>query len=318
MAPLGNDDHTLHLPYATSLRMGDLGYQSNAQESLYVCYNNQNSYINTLCNAITSNHPAYSEIGLIDPSSGEHKQLNTSLLQIENEFYSAIRPKRTAKPGETALAALKNRGVEYIEVRCLDINPFAPFGITPEQVYFLDTFLLFCTLQDSPDCDKNGSAVILRNQKTVVSQGRDKHAMLKQANGDIISLHEWALNLTQDMRGVAELLDKANSSTNYQNSLEAQLAKVHQPELTPSAQVLQELIDNKQTFPEYTLQQSQEHHNTLTASTLSKSSQTRLESMTKQSTIDQKHLENESSESFDTFLKNYYAQYKHCEKSQKA
>ena len=39
------------------------------------------------------------------------------------------------KPSE----ALSRAGVEYIEVRCLDINPFEPLGISREQVHFLDT-----------------------------------------------------------------------------------------------------------------------------------------------------------------------------------
>ena len=133
---------SMHLPYATALRMGDLGYQSNAQKDLAVCYNNLDSYIETLHEAITQPHPAYAAIGVGEIS--HTRQLNTSLLQIENEFYSPIRPKRVANSGEIALGALRRGGIEYIEVRSVDVNPFLPLGIDAIQIRFLDAFLLYC------------------------------------------------------------------------------------------------------------------------------------------------------------------------------
>ncbi|MGB2002647.1 MAG: glutamate--cysteine ligase, partial [Porticoccaceae bacterium] len=150
LQPVGDDSHSLYTPYATSLRMGDLGYQSKAQSSLVVCYNDLDQYVRTLRSALEQPYPAYDEIGLKD-ERGNYKQLNTALLQIENEFYSSIRPKRTAEMGETPIHALQDRGVEYIEVRCIDLNPLVPNGINAETIRFVDTFLLFCLLQDSPE-----------------------------------------------------------------------------------------------------------------------------------------------------------------------
>src|SRR6185295_18388051 len=121
------NDGTLYQPYATSLRMGDLGYQSNAQENLKICYNQLDTYVHTLKDAILNPHPDYERIGV--KVDGEYRQLSAGLLQIENEFYSPIRPKRVAKQGETALTALASRGVEYIEVRLIDVNPYLPLCI---------------------------------------------------------------------------------------------------------------------------------------------------------------------------------------------
>ena len=115
--------HTLHLPHATSLRMGRLGYQSDAQASLSVSYNNLESYAASLHEALTKPYPPYKAIGIRNPG-GEYNQLATSLLQIENEFYGTIRPKRTIERGERPLHALRERGVEYVEVRCMDLDPF--------------------------------------------------------------------------------------------------------------------------------------------------------------------------------------------------
>ncbi|MBT7963770.1 MAG: glutamate--cysteine ligase, partial [Porticoccaceae bacterium] len=117
LMPFGSDSHSLHQPFATSLRMGDLGYQSDSQSSLTVSYNDLSQYTKTLQEALKKPYPDYEAIGL-KSSKDSHKQLNTHLLQIENEFYSSIRPKRTTATGETPLHALAERGVEYVEVRC--------------------------------------------------------------------------------------------------------------------------------------------------------------------------------------------------------
>ncbi len=138
------DEHSLYLPYATSIRMSDLGYQSKAQDKLTVCYNSLQSYIRTLGETLAEPYPGYESIGLKD-SAGDYKQLNLNILQIENEFYSPIRPKRTARPGQSPLRALQAAGVEYIEVRCIDLNPFLPLGIDRAQVDFMDIFLLYRT-----------------------------------------------------------------------------------------------------------------------------------------------------------------------------
>src|SRR6266705_3158582 len=122
---LSND--SLYLPYATSLRMGRLGYQSDAQSSLKVSYNNLESYAASLQDALTRPYPEYERIGIRDGDN--YRQLATSLLQIENEFYGTIRPKRVIRPGERALHALRDRGVEYVEVRLMDLDPFHAVGI---------------------------------------------------------------------------------------------------------------------------------------------------------------------------------------------
>ncbi|GAB7208019.1 hypothetical protein OS21_45180 [Dickeya oryzae] len=77
--------------------------------------------------------------------------MNTNVLQIENELYAPIRPKRVTRPGESPSDALLRGGIEYIEVRSLDINPFSATGVSEEQVRFLDLFLIWCALADAPE-----------------------------------------------------------------------------------------------------------------------------------------------------------------------
>src|SRR5690606_37372522 len=137
------DPDTLHLPYATSLRMSDLGYQNNkAQAELQLCYNDLETFLARMYTAVTTPWPAYEAIGT--HRNGEWIQLNTNIIQIENEYYSSIRPKRTTGRCERPISALAERGVQYIEVRCLDIDPYSTIGISAQTAHFMDAFLLFC------------------------------------------------------------------------------------------------------------------------------------------------------------------------------
>src|SRR5207249_7616955 len=163
-------DDTLYLPYATSLRMGRLGYQSDAQASLAVSYNDLGSYAASLEEALTKPYPAYEALGV--RHGDEYRQLATSLLQIENEFYGTIRPKRVINPGERPLHALRERGVDCVEVRLMDLDPFEPVGINTQTMRFLDLFLLHCVLCDSAPDTPGALAALTRNKPPVASRGR--------------------------------------------------------------------------------------------------------------------------------------------------
>ncbi|MFT7560222.1 MAG: glutamate--cysteine ligase [Flavobacteriales bacterium] len=298
---------TLYLPYATSLRMGDLGYQSTAQESLYVCYNDIQSYLWTLRNAIQQPYPAYESFGLHD-SDGEQQQLNTGILQIENEFYSSIRPKRTAQPGETALTALNQRGIEYIEVRCLDVNPFSPLGIDRNQVHFLDTFLLYCALADSPDSDKDEFNKILSNQKKVVNQGRDPDLHLDHPALGSIPAQQWVQSLLQAMEPVAAALDSANATKAHSASLNNAFTISKDLTKSPSAKMLA-LLEDHDSYIDIAMSMAKEHTQSLKQRPLDAETLTRMQHMVDESLAQQNELERSSDESFESFLKEYYAQY---------
>ena len=177
------NEHTLYMPHGTSLRMGRLGYQSDAQASLEVSYNSLERYAASLQEALTRTYPRYEAIGIRN-AEGEYKQLATSLLQIENEFYGTIRPKRVILPCERPLHALRERGVEYVEVRCMDLDPFVPVGIAPQTMRFLDLFLLHCLLADSPPDTPQEIAALARNQERVAGRGREPGLRLECGDGE--------------------------------------------------------------------------------------------------------------------------------------
>ncbi len=311
LKPLGGDNRTLHLPYATSLRMGDLGYQSTAQEALIVDYNELSSYLQTLCQAITRTHPAYADTGLMD-GAGKYRQLNTSLLQIENEFYSSIRPKRPARSGETALQALRLGGVEYIEVRCVDLNPYEPLGVTPTQLRVMDAFLLYCLLETSPDTDADEYRRIQENQKRIVYEGRDPDLTLHHSTGDI-AMRDWAAELMAGMYQCARLLDQAWGGEDYQTALAEQTQKLANPELTPSAQVLSDLRQSGKTFFRHTLDLAERHRAWFADHPPSPLIQAHFARLATDSITDQRSLEAQPQEPFADYLAGYYAQYESCQ-----
>lgn len=294
--------HTLYAPYATSLRMSDLGYQNNAQSGLMVCHNSIDRYVETLGKAITQSVPAYEAIGVQD-EHGVYKQLNTNLLQIENEYYSDIRPKRVSRNGEKPLQALAKYGVEYIEVRCTDVNPFLPVGIDVPQMQFMDLFLTWCLLRSSADIGDDEYRRIRRNQQKAVMEGRRPGLMLEQED-DEISLQQWGMDLLDEMRPLAAAMDTASGQTFHTDSLNQQWLKLADSSLTPSARVLYELESKTLEFSELTLQQAEQHRKTLSEN-LPADVFRRWQAMARDSQAEQETLEQNDVLPFAEFLQHY-------------
>ncbi|HZW59152.1 MAG TPA: glutamate--cysteine ligase, partial [Woeseiaceae bacterium] len=199
------DEHTLYEPFATSLRMSDLGYSNKTQAGLNISVNSLDDYISDLSRAITTPDAAYERIGV--KVDGEYRQLSSSQLQIENEYYSSIRPKRVAMSGERPTAALKRGGIEYVEIRSLDLNAFDPVGINQHAMRFVEAFLVYCMLMDSPKLDDKGWQEATANHGAAAKRGRDPELML-QRNGKPVRLRDWAREIVDDVRIVAELIDQ--------------------------------------------------------------------------------------------------------------
>ncbi|MCQ6259046.1 glutamate--cysteine ligase [Pseudomonas sp. Q11] len=298
------DPDTLYLPYATSLRMSDLGYQSNAQAGLTPCYNDLTSYTDSLRKAVATPYAPYVEVGT--HKNGEWVQLNTNILQIENEYYSNIRPKRVTYTGERPVQALVARGIQYVEVRCLDINPFLPMGIDLTESRFLDAFLLYCGLNDSPLLENNECSNATNNFLTVVKEGRRPGLQL-QRQGQAVDMQSWAVELLEKIAPLASLLDQSQGGDAHRQALDAQLAKVRDASLTPSAQVLAAMAEHQESFAQFSLRQSKAHAEFFRAEPLPAREQSAFEENARQSLVQQAELEQNEVEDFDVFVGAYQA-----------
>ena len=235
---------TYGLPYATSLRMSDIGYTNEEQQQMLLCYNSLRNYAHCLNKAIETSSETYSKIGV--KVDGEYRQLNGNVLQIENEFYNPIRPKRTPNPMEKPTAALLRAGIEYVEVRSLDIDPFCARGISEEQVRFIDAFLLFCLLEDSPDHCPEEHEIIARNHNKITAEGRRPGLMLEEADGSEISFLDYAKALVAKVEASAELLDEAYGMEDYQSSVDEIAIRITDSSQCPSERLLE--IARKSSF----------------------------------------------------------------------
>jgi glutamate--cysteine ligase len=256
---------TFYLPHATSLRMGRLGYLSEAQDSLAVSYNGLGSYAACLQDALTQPYPKYESIGI--KNGVDYRQLSTSLLQIENEFYSTIRPKRRIRSGERQLHALRERGVEYVEVRAMDLDPFSAIGIAPATCLFLDVYLLYCLFSESPPDTKEEIAEVGANKQAVAARGREPGLKLDRA-GRKVPLRDWGCEVLRECEPIAAALDDARSGTHGKNAhrdaLAAAIAVLEDPAKSPAARMLAEMHAHHQdSYTDFVLERSLAHRKTL-------------------------------------------------------
>lgn len=299
------DHGTLYRPYATSLRMSDIGYRNDSQASLDISFDNLDDYVASLTAAIGKPYPDYERIGV--KVDGEYRQLNANILQIENEYYSPIRPKQIARSGEKPTLALQRRGVRYLELRCMDLGWRDPTGVNLDELRFLETFLLFCLLADSPFLGAEEKAETSRNGLAVACCGRTPGFRLFRAGGEVL-LRDWAEELIDAMRGVAEVLDGDDPLKPYTRCLDAREAAIADPDCTPSARILEEMRESHESFEEYALRLSRQHAARLRERSLSAELAARFGLEAEQSWEEQRRIESGDRLSFDEFLQAYFAQ----------
>lgn len=299
------DADTLYRPYATSLRMSDLGYSNtSAQAALKPDYNTLSGYLDALSKAVSEPYPAYEAIGT--HRDGEWIQINTNVLQIENEFYSTIRPKRVAHSGERPLHALAARGIEYIEVRCLDIDPFEPTGISLETARFVDAYLLACALDASPRLEDICHREANQNFARITMEGR-RPGLELQRGGAAVPMRAWADEILARVEASGQALDAVRGGDEHARAIAAQRAKLDDPERTPSARVLATMRARGQSFLAFGLEESRAHAAYFRARPLSDAAAREAHALSERSLAEQAELESKDAGSFDAFVAAYRA-----------
>ncbi|MDQ3797194.1 MAG: glutamate--cysteine ligase [Pseudomonadota bacterium] len=301
------DFNTYYEPHGTSLRMSDIGYQ-NTRESecgIKANYDSLDDYVASLNYATSTPCPTFEKIGVI--VDGEYRQLNANILQIDAEYYSTVRPKQIAINYEKPTLALKRRGIQYIELRSLDIDAFDPLGIHEHQLRFLEAFVLFCLLHESPRIDAREAREIDANQGAAARYGRDP-ALKLQRSGRALSLPYWAGELCEALHGICELLDADRSDKAYMRALAVQRDVVRDPERTPSARMLAEMRKAGEGFFHYAMRKSKEYQRYFDAVTLSDERLRMFTDAARESLDKQHEIEATDELSFDEYLQRYFAQ----------
>jgi|TARA_B100001250_G_scaffold298520_1_gene260074 glutamate--cysteine ligase len=295
--------NSLYGEFSTSLRMSDIGYSNNGQTELDISFNSLDQYIEDLSTAIRTPNPVYKKIGLKDQK--QYKQLNTNNLQIENEYYSFVRPKAISFNDEPLIANLRNEGVGFIELRTSDINMMDPLGINNAQLHFTEAALIYCLLSDSPHVSPNEQKEIDNRNLVVSKEGRSPDLELL-INGKLDSLKRVGILILENILEVAKHLDSNRKNNDYSESVESQMKSIHWPEETPSAKILSEIQKERISFSEFSLHISKRHSSYFKSLSLSEEKSKFFKKEAENSIENSKELERESSCSFDNYLKNYY------------
>jgi|TARA_Y100000310_G_scaffold266519_1_gene278051 glutamate--cysteine ligase len=294
------DKGSLYAPYATSLRNGNLGYQSDTQSNaMRVSYNCLDEYIETLATAITTQHSMYAQIGT--RSGSEYLQVNDSVLQAEAEFYTTIRAKRVPPPGVNFLKVLQEEGVDYVEVRLLDVNPYVPLGIDADEIYFLDTFLLYCLLTESPLHDDSLCRSVDANVRKTVYSGRDP-ALLLDGPDQQLSIKQWGATVLKEMAPIAALLDSTSNTDAYTRNLQDQHSIIEDPDRTLSARMLADMKTEGIPYFRFAMNKALEHSSYFRSQSLPPDRQQPFEAAMHQSRDDQVKIEQSDSTDFDSYL----------------
>ena len=298
------NDTTWYEPYGTSLRMSDLGYNNQTQSAINISLNNVDEYIRDLSAAIRTPNPDYERIGV--KVNGRYEQLNANVLQIENEYYSPVRPKRVAHSGERPTSALRRGGVEYVEIRSLDISLLDPSGINQNTMRFIEAFLIYCLLEESPLLDDGLLVEARDNQLVTARRGREPGVEL-QRNGSAMPLAGWAGEIVTKTRAVAELIDAEATGSSYVAAVDEMRGLVDEPDSTPSARILEELRKEDCSFFEFGMSMAKSHRDYFRSITaLTDDRRKAMASEAADSLARQKSIEASDEISFDEYLEKYF------------
>ncbi len=293
----------LYKPYATSLRMGDLGYISHAQDSLNISYNSLEEYCLDLKNALNTSYDKYKEIG--EFKNGKRIQLNSSIIQIENEYYSTIRPKRVCPSGERPINVLREEGIDYLELRCIDLNPNSHIGITEEQIYFLDLLILYCFFMDSPEITTEESNELFKTHKTIVNEGRKPDATINTLEGKS-TVEKSALEIISGMEEIAIFMDQEvtqDGNNSWLEKIQDKREMVNNLDLSLSGSLLKEIKEKGMSFQEYSMNLSLQHNEKINS--IPESETHNFDEVARNSLNEAKNIEQAGQADFEVYLKEF-------------
>jgi glutamate--cysteine ligase len=287
---------------AVALRMSNIGYQSLVQDTMKISYNSLYEYTETLKRATETPLAAYQRI---TEQFGAAAQLNSNILQIEAEFYGPIRPKQTFCAGRRPVFTLRSKGIEYLEVRALDIDPFEPLGINRQRVQFMDVFLIYCLLLDKSFLSAADLTTIHQNQIATVTTGGNADCLLRDHKGQQWVLKDWAKAIFADLETVASLLDAEAGDTSYSEALKTYKLLLDEPNRTLAQKYLA-AMQSEGFYLDYGRKLMRQHKDFFAQHPLSKDKHLEFVALAKQSLGEQKAMEQDDAISYEEYVKQYY------------
>ena len=151
--------------------MSKIYYQNKKKKNLNIKYNSLDEFLIKIKEAILAPYKKFYDLKLRDKNM-EFQQISSGILQIENEFYDSIRPKRSGESGQRPYELLKEKGIGYVEVRGIDLSSESIIGISKDQIRILDLILLHCLLLPSPSISNEEMQKIKESDEKIINSGR--------------------------------------------------------------------------------------------------------------------------------------------------
>ncbi len=213
-----NEAHTFYEDYGTSLRMSRYGYHNKLQEEMSISYNHLEEYIEHMRNGI-----------------------DQGILQKESEYYAPLRFKNSKGIKGSMLNALEADGVEYLELRLFDLNPYEVYGMTEEQMYLTHLFLVCSIIKSSPWISKEEMNQIYANGQLVSLFGR-KEGQEVFYRGDYHTIPKLGSQILEDLREIASLLDRNDPNGPYLRAVKSAEEVLADPTMLISSKLTKELL----------------------------------------------------------------------------
>jgi glutamate--cysteine ligase len=299
--------HTYYEPFATSLRLGDIGYQNRKEgrTGVKVCYDSLDTFVASLEKAMETPCPLYESIGV--KVDGRYRQLNANQLQIENEYYSSVRAKAVVDGFQKPVRALQQKGIEYIELRSVDVNAFEPLGMSEDQLCFLEALAVCSLLLPSPPISADEADMIDENLGLVAHCGRDPQLELSTPKGRL-KLRDWATEFLDDMEPICHWLDESHATNAYSHSLQRQRDKIADPQLIPSTRMIAMMTENKESFFDLAMRKSCKVADYFTSRPLDNEAMARQRGQAQESEQSARLIEASDTQPFDQFIEDYFSQ----------
>ena len=240
------DNQTFYLPYATSLRMCNFGYCNISRNKLQVSMNSLQEYVSDLRKATNTPCNEFATINKINTKL--QTQINENVLQIDDEYYAVARAKSKTISEQRTTSKLSQGGVDYIELRSLDLNPYSRIGIDKETVLFLETLLTYCFIKQGQNFTDDEIRNINYNDSLVAQKGREPNLCLSK-NGEKTSLKDWGKEIIDNLLSIAAVLD--SDKMQYTNSVELMRKKINNSNLTLSGRFLDDILSKNLSFIDF-------------------------------------------------------------------
>ena len=180
-------------------------------------------YLDTIKNYINTPNEKFSNISL-----DLKQQVNNGTIQMESELYNHIRPKGEFSKTERQYNQLKKTGIEYLEIRSIDLNPYSEIGISIEDVEFLELLSLFCSLSDSPKIDEAEAMLIKENIRRASEVGQDCTLLNSfDAEKGETNFKELTNTLLEDLKSFAKKIELESQLDNMFIEYFSRLSLIH-------------------------------------------------------------------------------------------